>query len=80
MRSKLNEYQKLMEQQFNLEDKIKGLGHEQWKLKNKVIELGLKKGENQRQLSLVKDQVRVFFGRKILKFEEKENDDRKNTV
>ena len=68
------EHQKLMEQKWNLEDKVKELGHEQWKLKNKVIELGLKKGENKRQLALIEDQLRVFFNRKIINLEEGEGD------
>ena len=66
----LNEYQKLMDQKFNLEDNMKIIFQEQRKLKNKVIELGLERGDKQRQLSLVEDQIRVFFERKILKFEE----------
>ena len=70
------EHQKLMEQKWNLEDKVKELGHEQWKLKNKVIELGLKKGENQRQLGLIEDQLRVFFNRKIINLEEGEDEKR----
>ena len=60
-----NEYQKLMKDKFDLEDKIKTIGHDRWLKKNQLIQAG-------RQLALVEDQLRLFFDRKRLEFEEED--------
>ena len=51
-----NEYQKLMKNKFDLEDRMAHIGNEKWKLNNENTQCG-------QQLRLVEDQVRQMFNR-----------------
>lgn len=54
-----------MKQKFDLEDNIKIIGHDIW-IK------GREKLKAHQQLRIVEDQVRNFFNRKRIEFEEEE--------
>ena len=58
-----NEYQKLMEQKFNWEDRKVNIFQEIRKLKNEDLHCS-------QQLRIVEDQLRLFFNRKRLEKEE----------
>ena len=58
-------YQELMKQKFDLEDKIKVTGHDIWLKKNEKLKC-------HKQLGLVEDQVREFFQRKRIEFEDED--------
>jgi hypothetical protein len=66
-KKEFNEYQNLMKQKFDLEDKMKTIGHDIWLKKNENIQAG-------KQLALVEDQLRLFFDRKRLEFDEEEDE------
>ncbi len=58
-------HQNLMQQKWDAEDNIKKNNHKIWELKNDNLKQAHK-------LSMVEDQLRVFFDRLILNFDEKE--------
>jgi len=59
-----NEYQNLMHQKFNWEDKIATINNLIWRKKNEKLKAS-------QQLRLVEDGLRVFFKRKRIELEEK---------
>ena len=60
-------HQSLMKQKFDLEDKQKIIGHKIWELRNENIQAG-------KQLALVEHQIRDFYGRKRIEFDEEERE------
>ncbi len=51
-----NEYENLMRNKFDIEDRIAKIHNEKWKLNNENVKCGL-------QLRLVEDQIRSMFNR-----------------
>ena len=62
-RKNFNEYQKLMRQKFDLEDRKANIYNEKWKLTNENAQCS-------KQLMLVEDQIRLMFNRMRIEKEE----------
>ncbi len=56
MKKDFNEYQKLMKNKFDLEDRMAKIANERWKLNNENTGCG-------KQLRVVEDQIRIMFDR-----------------
>ena len=63
MNSKFNQYEKLMKQKYDLEDRMDKIYNEKWKLNNENTKCG-------QQLRLVEDQIRLMFHRMRVKLKE----------
>lgn len=71
-KNKSKRFEELQEEEWNSEDNIITILNEQTIHRNKILQLGHKRTQEERQLELIRSQKRELLGRKIIKLEEVE--------